>query len=65
MVLVLDGTSEIDAHVRRNLYYLISSRHLNRLSEKRHKSDVLFLRKDLFTTFSELPSNRSTMVKTI
>jgi len=61
MVLILDGNSEMGAHVRSNLCYLISFRHLIRLRE------YVFIRKGFFfvhtcTVCSEFPSNFSTMV---
>ena len=42
MVLILDGNSEMGAHVRSNLCYLISFRHLIRLRE------YVFIRKGFF-----------------
>ena len=46
MLLILDGNSEISAHVRSNFWYLISLRHLIRSSEV--KNPIFFFRKDLF-----------------
>jgi len=60
---VLDYNSEIGAHVRRNICYLICVRHLFQI-ESSHKSDILFPKRPIFlhtwTTCSELPSNIST-----
>ena len=47
MVFVLDGNSEIVAHVRSNLCYLIRIRHL--IKSKTFKDRMCFLRKDLFS----------------
>ena len=60
MVLNLDGNSEIGAHVRSNLCYLIC------FIESSHKLNSFFPRKDLIflhtcVTFSELPSNIKTV----
>ena len=45
MVLMLDGNSEIGAHVKKNLCYLICLRHLNRIVTNR----IFILRKDIFS----------------
>ena len=64
MVPLLDGYSEVGAHVRRNLCYLICLRHLIRVRavknrifpQKRH----IFIR--ACAPCSELPSHISTMI---
>ena len=47
MVLILDGKSEIGAHVRSNLCYLSCLRHLIR--SRAVINHIFFLRKDLFS----------------
>ena len=59
MVLRLDGNSEIGAHVRNNLCYLICVRHLIR-PEQAQKPILL----SACAIYSELPSNISTMIST-
>ena len=60
MVLIWDGNSEINAHVRSNPCYLICIRHLIHSSQK---SDFFFSKKQVSlhrcATYSELPSNTS------
>ena len=64
---VLDGNSEIGAHVKSNLYYLTCCRHLIR---SMIVTNLIFvLRKDIFAFHvraicAELPSNISTLVLT-
>ena len=67
MVMVIEngknGNSKSGPHVRTNLCFLISLKHLIiDLNMSSHKSDF-FSRKDLHTsaTYSELPFNLSTM----
>ena len=47
MVLILDGVSEIGAHVRSNLYHLIYLSHLIRSREV--TNPIFFLEKDLIS----------------
>ena len=63
MVLLLDGNSEIGAHVRSNLFYLIWLKTFDQL-ENSHKSDIFSLERPIFlcATWSELPPNISNMV---
>ena len=65
MVIILDGASEIVAHVRSNLFYLICYRHLMRSKSVTYQ--IFFLPKipiflHVCAIFSELPSNNSAMV---
>ena len=46
MVVILDGSSAVEAHVRSNLGYLTCLRHL---IESSHKSDFLYFISDLFS----------------
>ena len=67
MVLILDGNSEIDAHVRSNLCYVISSGHSNRY---RSVTNLMFYpKRPVFfhacATCSEIPSNISAMLMTV
>ena len=63
IVVLLDGNSEIIAHVRSNLFYLICIRHLIRSICK--KSEFFSLKRSFFlqacSTCSKLPSNIRTM----
>ena len=67
MVPILDGNSEIVAHERRNLVYLICLRFLIIwVAGSSNKSDILCLLKHIFplcarATGSELPSNISAL----
>ena len=66
MVLILDGNSEIDAHARSNLSYLICSRPLIRLAV----TNRIFPRKrPIFpytcATCSELPYDKRTMARPV
>ena len=66
MVRIFDGNSEIGAHARSNLCYLICLSHLIRSRVTDHSVHVdFFLTKDLFSFIhaqhSELPSKMSTM----
>ena len=56
-VLILDGNSEIDVHLRSNLCYLICLMHLIRARALNNR--IFFSEK---TLYSELPSNISTTV---
>ena len=61
MVPLLDGSSDIGAHVRSNLYNLICLRHLNR---SRIVTNLLFSEKTYYTLCvrcPELPSDSSTV----
>ena len=51
MVPMLEGNSEISAHIRINLYYLICLRHLIRPRAVTH--EIFFLQKDLFSFMRE------------
>ena len=51
MVLILDGSSEIGAHVRSNLGHIICLRHLFRSRTVTNRT-IFFLGKDLFSVIS-------------
>ena len=59
MVLILDITSEMNAHVRSNLCYFICFRHLIRSGAVTNRIFFLF---HACATCSELPSDISTMI---
>ena len=64
MVLIVDGNSELGAHVGNNLWYLICLRHL--IISRAVTNQISFSEKAIFTfnarpTCSELPSNMNTM----
>ena len=54
MVLILDGISELGAHVRSNLGYLVCLRHSNKSSAVTDRI-FFFFRKDLFPFMREQP----------
>ena len=60
MVLILDANSEIGAHVERKLCHLICLRHLIRSREVTNPEKAIFLH--ACVTYSELPSNISSMI---
>ena len=68
MALILDGKSEIGAHVRSNLYYLINFRHLSKSRAVTNRI-ISFYKNTAFlhagAACSELPSNISTMGKSL
>ena len=65
MVLILDGNSEIDAQVKRNLFYLIDLRHSISLSMVTSRVIFFYPGRPIFrhacATCAELPSNISTI----
>ena len=67
MVPILDGDSEIGAHVWRDLGYLICLRHLFRSTA--FTNITFFLWKDIYmrniVTYYKLPCNTSTMLKMV
>ena len=66
MVLIVDGNSEIDAHVGSNLCYLICLRHSIR--SKAVTNRIFLFEKTYFHACAaciELPSNISTMVESV
>ena len=62
MVIILDGNLVVGAHVRRDLCYLTCLRHL--FKSKGVKNRISFSTEKTYfpATYSELPSNISTMV---
>ena len=68
MVLILDGNSEIGVHARSNLRYLVCLKQLVKIGS-RHKLNIFPPQRPICLhagfTYSELPSNISTMTKMV